>query len=138
MNIVSWNPISELENLFTRVGPLSSAQVGQPGWLPAADISETNDAYHIKVELPSVTGEDISVTVQDGVLRISGERKSEEVPQGRRHLIERRFGKFSRSFRLPKEVAEDGIAASAKHGLLHITAKKRQEKAPCSIEVEMH
>ena len=121
MNLVNWNPIRELDEFLSPFGGRLAARnpaFEASGWLPPVDIAEGEDAYHIDVELPAVASDDIRVTVKDSVLTVSGERRREDLADGRRHRIERRSGTFSRSFRLPEDVDEDAIDARAKDGLL--------------------
>ena len=141
MNLVNWNPIREFDDFLNHFGGRVGARNGAleaTGWLPPVDIAEVEDAYHIDVELPSVASDDIAVTVKDSVLTVSGERRREDLADGRRHRVERRFGKFSRSFRLPEDVDEDAIDASAKDGLLRLKVRKREQPAPRNIRVQVH
>ena len=138
MSLVNWNPIRDFDGFFTRIGVAPSEQLGRSDWVPPVDIFETEDAYQIEMEVPSIPREEISVSVKDGVLRVSGVRKLEKETGGKRHRMERRFGKFRRSFRLPEDVREDSIDASAQHGVLHITVRKREEMQPRTIEVQVH
>jgi HSP20 family protein len=76
-------------------------------WSPSADISETDAAYLIKAEIPGVKKEDVKVTIQDGMLTMQGERKMEKEEKGKKfHRIERSYGNFVRSFRLPDDADE--------------------------------
>lgn len=136
MSIVQWNPWREFDDLFTRVaGPPGEALAGSE-WLPPVDITETEKDYRIDVEIPAVAAEDVEVTVKDGVLTVSGERKSEsESEEGKRHRVERRWGKFSRSFRLPENVDEGAIEARSKDGVLYLSVAKKEKAQPRRIAV---
>lgn len=132
MNVVKWSPFRELDNLL-QAFDRPSAPVRRADWLPLVDIRENGDAYQIDVEIPAVAVEDLSVTVADGVLSVSGERKSqadsgavEEESGGRIHRAERRFGRFVRNFQLPKDADEEAISAQRKDGVLYLTIAKRQ------------
>ena len=145
MNLVNWNPIREFDDFLSHFGSRTAPRTAAfeaSGWLPPVDIAEGEDAYHIDVELPAVASEDIEVTVKDSVLTVSGERRREDAAdggaEGRRHRVERRFGKFSRSFRLPEDVDEDAIEASAKDGLLRLKVRKREQATPRAIPVQVH
>jgi HSP20 family protein len=96
-------------------------------WLtPAAEASQNGDAYRIAVELPGVAEDDINVTVEDGVLQIRGEKKSEREEKGDTwYFSERQFGSFSRSFRLPTDTDAGGIKAEMKDGVLTLTVPKK-------------
>lgn len=141
MNLVNWNPIREFDEFLNPFGGRLAARtraLEASGWLPPVDIAEGEDAYHIDVELPAVASDDITVTVKDSVLTVSGERRREDLADGRRHRVERRFGKFSRSFRLPEDVDEDAIDASAKDGLLRLKVRKREQATPRAIPIQVH
>ena len=128
MNIVHWNPWRELDD--------ARATLARSEWLPPVDITETEAAYRIDVELPAVAADDVNVSVKAGVLTVSGERKSEsESDEGKRHRVERRWGRFSRSFRLPDNVDESRIEARAKDGVLYVTVAKKEQARPRRIEV---
>ena len=135
MRIVQWNPWRELDDLFSRIAA-PSEPLERSSWLPAVDISETDEDYRIEVEIPAIAPENVDVSVRDGVLTISGERHSEsESGQGKRHRVERRWGKFSRSFRLPVNVDQNAIEARSKDGVLYLTISKRENTQPRKIEV---
>lgn len=138
LSLANWNPVRDFDDFFTRISQLPSEQLGRSDWMPPVDISETEDAYQIEIEVPSIPREEINVSVKDGVLTVSGERKFEKATGGKRHRVERRFGKFVRSFRLPEDVQEDSIDATAKEGLLRVAVKKREEVLPRTIEVQVH
>lgn len=103
-------------------------------WLsPASEASQTGDAYRIAVELPGVAEEDIHVTVEDGVLQIRGEKKSEREEKGDTwYFSERQFGSFSRSFRLPSEADAGGVKAEMKDGVLTVTVPKKALPKPAA------
>lgn len=136
MSIVHWNPWREFDELFTRVAGWPGESLARTEWLPPADITETDDAYRIDLEVPAVAADDVDVSVNDGVLTVSGERKSEtESDEGKRHRVERRWGTFSRSFRLPENVDENGIEARCRDGVLYLTVAKKEKAQPRRIEV---
>jgi HSP20 family protein len=108
-------------------------------WLsPAAEASQTDEAYRIAVELPGVAEEDIHVTVEDGVLLIRGEKKSEREEKGDTwYFSERQFGSFSRSFRLPSEADAGGVKAEMKDGVLTVTVpKKATPKSAARVPIQ--
>ncbi len=108
---------------------------------PAVDVAEDDGAYMVTAELPGFSGDDVKVEVEDGVLSFSAERseESEQRTEGRRVVCERRFGTFSRSFRLPEDVDADAITADLKDGLLTLTVPKVEvvEAKPKQIEVQV-
>lgn len=106
------------------------------GWTPVADVWESRDAYHIDLEIPSVPAEAVDVSVEEGMLIVSGERSRQERAEGERnHRLERRAGKFCRRFKLPKDADVQAISARVANGLLEVTISKAEEKKPRRIEV---
>lgn len=141
MNIVHWNPFHELDQVFDRhvlPAPGTFAPNGQD-WRPLVDIRETKDAYRVDLELPAIDPKDVSITFQDGVLCVCGERQfaGEDEEYGRVHRSERRYGKFTRSFRLPEDAEADTIRATAKDGVVSIAVAKSEKAAVREIEVEL-
>ena len=110
---------------------------GEREWMPAFDVSETDDEIIVKAEIPGMKVEDIDITLTDGLLTIKGERKMEkEDKQENYHRIERQFGTFSRSLNLGLKVKTDGIDAGYKDGILTVTLPKAEEDRPKKIEVK--
>ncbi len=136
MSIVRWNPWREFDDFFPRMAT-PSENLSTSEWLPAVDISETDTAYQIDVEIPAIAREDVSVAVKDGVLTVTGERKVEKETDGKRHRVERQYGKFSRSFRLPENVDEGSISARTKDGVLYLVISKKEKEQPRQIQVEV-
>src|SRR5262245_25059818 len=88
-------------------------------WAPKADVSETRDAVVVKAEIPGVEQKDINVSLQDQVLTIRGEKQQEKEEKDEKyHRVERSWGAFARSFRMPVAVAGDKVAATFKDGTL--------------------
>jgi HSP20 family protein len=102
------------------------------------DVEENENEYRLSAELPGMKHEDISVTLADNVLTLSGEKKSEkEVNENNCHCSERRYGKFSRSFNFSNTVSSDKISADYKEGVLYITVPKAEEAKPKQIEIKV-
>jgi len=141
MNIVRRTPARDFDDLFNWLGDLSRGNWGESmassDWMPPVDIRETENEYRIEVELPAVAADDVKVTVKDGVLVVSGERRYEKETEGKVHRVERRYGRFSRSFRLPENADEGRIEAAQKDGVLTLKVSKREEVKPRSIEVKV-
>jgi HSP20 family protein len=132
------NPFGDFDNLmagfFRPVADMP--QLANGGFTPAVDIRETNEAYLVEAELPGLTKKDIDVTFENGVLTLSGERKLEsETEQEGYRRIERRYGTFSRSFSLPREVDAEGVKATFAEGLLTITVPKVEQAKPRAIAI---
>lgn len=105
-------------------------------WSPRMDLMETDDNYHLQVDLPGVEKGDVSITVDDNRLSIRGERHEESRMEGTNAVrMERSFGTFYRSLRLPKTVKQDQIKASFKHGVLSVDIPKTEKSKPKKIEI---
>ena len=105
-------------------------------WAPALDVHEDKEGYTIRVEVPGMKREEIEVSIQDGTLVISGERKAETVKEGTDvHRQERYFGKFTRALTLPTALAGDKVKASYKDGVLTVVLPKAEEAKPKQITV---
>lgn len=147
-SLTTWDPFQEFGDLQNRLSSLFSTRGGslaetaaKADWAPACDISEDETSYAITADLPDIDKKDVKVSVDDGVLTISGERKhesEEEDNEKRFHRIERSYGKYVRSFRLPPEVDEDAVVAKFENGVLKITLPKTAEPKVESKEVEIH
>ena len=105
--------------------------------VPAMDVKEREGEYVVKTEMPGVNKDDISITMENGVLTISGETRSETEEKEGERLIrqERRYGKYTRSLRLGTQVDEKGIKANYKDGVLELTLPKAEEVKPKKITV---
>jgi HSP20 family protein len=118
-------------------GELSRAQQSLRGWNPAVDLYEDKDNVFVKAELPGLKKEDIDVSLEDGVLTISGERKSEEKVEGKEaRRSERFYGQFRRGITLSSEVKADQVTATYKDGVLTVTLPKVEAAKPKQIEVK--
>jgi len=145
MKLTKWDPFREMEDVFDRYSKAlsfprrGSQEVMTTGdWAPRVDIAETDKEFSIKAEIPEVKKEDVKVTVDNGILTISGERKQEKEEKGKKfHRVERYYGSFTRSFTLPDNVDETKISASFKNGVLNLQIQKTEEAKPKSIEVKV-
>lgn len=94
-------------------------------WLPAFDVTESEKEYVVHAELPGVDVKDLDVSLSEGILTVTGEKKHEhEEKEESYHRIERSYGTFSRSFRIPEEIKMRGVDATYKDGVLTITLPK--------------
>jgi HSP20 family protein len=127
----------EIDRLFE--SPLAEfARTSQmlSGWAPVVDLYEDKDNFTVNAELPGMKKEDIEISLHDGTLLVSGERKREEKSKaGESYREERFYGKFHRSIALPKPVAADQVKAAYKDGVLTVTLPKTEEVKPKQIEV---
>jgi HSP20 family protein len=137
-----WNPVREFDSLEQELNRffIGNAFGGfAPGWTPALDVHEDAQNLVVTAELPGLTKEAIEITVNDGVLSISGERKeSQESKDGEVVRNERFQGSFVRSLTLPKPVAVDQTKASYQNGILTITLPKAEAARPKSIPVSVN
>jgi len=136
------NPVLSHFSGFGRLSSLQDelnrlfAESANQGWVPAVELSEDKNNFVVTAELPGLKKEDIDVTLLDGVLTLSGERKQERnVEEGGVHRSERYFGRFERNITLPSEVATDAVKADYKDGLLTVTLPKSEAAKPKKIGV---
>ena len=107
-------------------------------WMPLTDIAEDNDNYYLKVDLPGIKKQDVKISYIDGNLSISGERvQDKEAKDKKIHRIERSYGKYYRSFNIPKEIKDDKIKAEFKDGQLTIIIPKADEVKPKEIDIKV-
>lgn len=145
MALMKWDPLREIEDMFDRYTraarwPSNRGQeiMTTGDWSPLVDISETDNEFVVKAEIPEVRKEDVKVSVDNGVVTIRGERKQEKEEKGKKfHRVERFYGNFVRSFTLPDNVDESKIKASFKDGMLNLQIPKTAEAKPKSIEVKV-
>ncbi len=148
MNLVKWDPFKELEDVSTRLNrlfgrstlPVESDRemLSMADWMPSVDISETDNAYLVKAEIPGVNKDDVKVTIEDGMLTLQGERKQEKDEKGKKyHRIERSYGCFMRSFRLPDDADDSAAKAEFKDGMLNITLNKSKKSRSNAVNVSI-
>ena len=106
-------------------------------WAPRTDLSETEEAYFINLDLPGLTKEDVEISFHDGTLSISGERQNEEKEEERTFVrVERSYGRFYRAFTLPQTANTDSIEATFGDGVLNIRVPKVEEVKPRRIDIK--
>lgn len=146
MDLVPWRPLRELapfrremDNLLRRFfgeSPLAGTLTEE--WLPAMDVSETEDSILVKAELPGLEVKDIEVSLLGDRLIIKGEKKREEEKKGEHfHSTERYYGTFQRSFRLPATVNTEKIEAKFDKGVLTVTLPKTEEAKTKEIKIKV-
>ena len=152
MRVIKWEPFRDMDDVFSRffadtlrrwpaqgAGYANEAQQSTREWAPLADVCENEQEYVIKAELPEVRKEDVSVTVQDGVLTLAGERKQEQREDSEKvHRVERYYGSFARRFALPENADEQGISAESRDGVIviHIPKQRVVEQQPRQIQIQ--
>jgi len=105
-------------------------------WVPPVDVQETDNAFIFTAELPGMGKDDVSITLEENLLTLSGERSLKEKEEGENfHRVERTYGSFSRSFSLPSQVDSSKVDASFKDGLLTVEVAKAEQAKPRKIEI---
>lgn len=147
MNFLTrWDPFDELTVLRNRMDRLLNkisdedvpVMTATQTWAPTTDIIETKDTLIIRCELPGLDEKNINVEIENNVLTIAGERKTEETTKEKNfHRVERAYGKFIRSFTLPPNFATENVKATFTNGLLELTLPKKEEAKPKKIQLEI-
>jgi HSP20 family protein len=127
-----WDMRREMDRLFN-----ASTETATQAWVMPAEVVETDNEIRFIVEAAGLRPEDIDVTVENNILTVSGEKKVErdESEKGEYHLYERRYGRFERSFALPRRVNTEGVNADYDNGVLTVTLKKTEAAKPRRIKV---
>jgi HSP20 family protein len=127
------------DDAFRGYGPQAGAAQGGGNLIPAhIDVSETEGEFRVRAELPGVTEQDVDVTLDDDVLTIRGEKRLERKDEKESyHVVERSYGTFQRSLRLPYAVDPEQVRASFEHGVLTVTLPKtKQQERTRRIQVQ--
>ncbi len=144
--LMEWKPFREVSRLRREMDRMWDdffaparrfLRPGEVEWVPAVDVAEDADKVTIKAEVPGLEAKDLDISLTGDVLTIKGEKKSErEEKKENYHLVERSYGSFSRSLKLPAAVNADKIEASYKQGVLTITCPKKEKVKPKAIEIK--
>ena len=147
--LIRWDPFKEMDDLqsrFAKLFGLTPARISNGDkealtvaeWAPSVDITEDDREYLVKADLPEVKKEDVRVTVEGGVLTITGERKLEKEEKDKKyHRIERSYGNFLRSFTLPDAADGAKVSAEFKDGVLKVRLPKTEKAMPKAVEVKV-
>jgi HSP20 family protein len=149
--LTTWNPLREMEEFQNRFQtlfggfptfplrfPKNGDRFKMPDWSPLVDIIEDDREYLFKADLPEMRKEDVKVTIENRVLYISGERKTEKEEKKRKfHRLERFFGTFERTFTVPEDADTTKILAEFHDGVLQVHLPKRPMPKPEAIEVKV-
>lgn len=127
-----WDPFREMEDMmrnmqraFTQWPARTEEAMTLAEWTPSVDIAENDNEFIVKAELPDVKKENIKVSVEDGTLSITGERKEEKEEKGTKfHRVERAYGRFERAFTLPDDADKEKITSEYKEGILTVHLPK--------------
>ena len=145
MALIRWDPIRDLDSLQSDMNRLfdrffeggRNANGGATRrWIPPMDLVESEDHLVLRADLPGMREGDVDIEIKDGVLTISGERKSEHEEKGEGfHRVERAFGRFSRSLSLPDGVDANKVAATFQDGVLEVKVPKPEETKPMRVQI---
>lgn len=148
MYLVRLDPLRDFDNIHSTVNRFFNSAFGRffddleptlntGRWSPSVDVSEVEDDIVFTVELPGFEKHEIDISVKDGRLIISGERKFSEKKETKYHQLERWHGSFYRSFTLPTSVDDKKISANLKNGVLTVKLPKKEEVKPRQISVSV-
>jgi HSP20 family protein len=146
MALVRWEPVRELgtiQNEMNRLfdtffgpAPADGNGTATRRWMPAMDLVETDDHFVLRADLPGMDEGDVNVELEDSVLTVSGERRSEhEAKKEGFYRLERASGSFARQLTLPEGVDADGITASFDRGVLEVRVPKPEERKPRKVAI---
>lgn len=139
MTLVKWNSrnsvpvLTEWDRLFNSI--IGNLDYNSSDWIPSVDVNEDEKAYTISMDLPGMTKKDISISIRDQILSVSGKRENKSDNLFR---SERRFGSFSRSFNLPDEIKIDKVDATFNDGVLTISIPRIKPVEPKEITVKIN
>jgi HSP20 family protein len=137
---VGASPFADMERMFDTFFGGTGARSQESGggrWMPAMDVQETEEAVVLTADLPGMSEDDIEIEVSDGVLSISGERRDErsEEAEGGFRRVERSFGRFSRSMRLPRDTDPEKVTADFDRGVLKVRIAKPESRKPHRVSI---
>lgn len=143
MSLVRYEPVNlfdqfnrEINRFFNTAYAPAANEASAHQWAPAVDIREEDDRFLLHADLPGVKREDVEITLEDGVLTVTGKRESESEEQREGfHRRERVHGTFMRQFTLPDTVNTDNISATVTDGVLEIGIPKQAKPEPKKITV---
>jgi HSP20 family protein len=147
MALIRWEPVRELNTIQSEMNRLFNTFFDSPTangnggfgtrrWLPPMDLVEVENEYVLRADLPGLSEGDVNIEVQDNVLTVSGERKTEHEDRKEGYYrVERASGTFSRSLTLPQGINTDAIRASFDKGVLEVRIPKPEERKPHKVAI---
>jgi HSP20 family protein len=149
--LITWNPLQEMEEAQNRLStffggiptfpirfPKNGGSFKLADWSPLVDITEDDHEYLFKADLPEMKKDDVKVTIENGILYISGERRAEKEEKKKKfHRLERFFGTFERRFTVPEDADPTKIVAEFRDGVLQVHLPKRPMPKPKTFEVKV-
>jgi HSP20 family protein len=138
MTLVRWEPVRELRLLNSLFDTPTFPQSASRRWIPAIDLVETEGEFVLRADLPGLSEQDVSIELEDNVLTLSGERKSEheERKQGY-YRVERSSGSFRRTLTLPEGVDAEAVKATFDRGVLEIRVPKPEQRKPRKVQINV-
>ena len=147
MALIRWEPAREINSLQSEMNRLfntffDTPTPGESGtglrrWVPAMDLVETDDHFVLRADLPGLTEDDATIELEDNILSISGERKSEHEDRKEGYYrVERAYGAFHRQLTLPDGVDPEAVEASFEKGVLEVRIQKPEERKPRKVEIK--
>jgi HSP20 family protein len=134
--LAKWDLFRDLRSVEDEFDRIAGRAFSRDTWVPALDVRESQDRFDVTVDLPGLEPDDVNVTFEDGMLSISGKREFSAEDGGETwHRIERSFGTFARSMRLPQTADTERIEATFDKGVLTVSVPKTEQAKPRSIEV---
>jgi HSP20 family protein len=136
-----WSLLNQLQKELERAQEVGATEgtIATAEWSPAVDIKEENDKFVLQADIPGVKPEDIDISMENGVLTIKGEKKTDARTKHEGYKrIERTYGSFYRRFSLPDTANSEAISAKSKYGVLEIVIPKREAVKPKKISIESH
>jgi len=140
-----WEPFGEVDTLRKEMDSLFENFLSGLGrdtdgltFIPSAEIDETDTEFHLKLEVPGMSADDLEIEVTDDAVAITGERKSEtKSEEGDRLRSEFYYGKFERYVPLPSQIQRDNVVAEYKDGILSLTLPKSEDRREKSVKVKV-
>jgi HSP20 family protein len=134
--LAKWDLFRDLRSVEDEFDRIAGRAFSRDTWVPALDVRESQDRFDVTVDLPGLEPGDVNVTFEDGMLSISGKREFSAEDRGDTwHRIERSFGTFARSMRLPQTADTERIEATFDKGVLTVSVPKTEQAKPRTIEV---
>ena len=147
MALVRWEPVREIASLQGEMNrlfntffenPTGAGNGGARRWMPPMDLVETEEHFVLKADLPGLSEGDVTIELEDNVLTIAGDRKSEsEVKRDGFYRLERATGTFRRSLTLPEGIDPDQVQATFDKGVLTVRIPKPEERKPRRVAIQV-
>ena len=142
MALVRWDPAREVDTLQGEMNRLFDTFFGASDdararrWVPAMDLVESDEHLILRADLPGLDKDDVNIEIKDGVLTVSGERKTEHEEKSEGfYRVERAFGSFSRSLSLPDGIDAERVSADFDKGVLEVRIPKPEERKPHRVAI---